>query len=381
MPKAKSFGMSTVPNTSLLFAHPDRYRRGRSHRLRLGYVQLSDAAPFMIAEAQGLFQKYGLDVELHRELGWATVRDKIIYGELDAAQALAPMPFSATLGLGIPIARECVAAMTLNVNGDAITLSTRLQEAGVTDENDLRSYVHHLPSEQKLTLGVVSLYSPHHILLRMWLKKIGLEAERDVRIVVIPPAQMLRNLETGNLDGYCVGEPWNGAAVYRKSGWIVATSQTLAPNHPEKVLMMRHDFINNSSADCIRLIAALSEACEYCDAPESREDLIRFLSSENHLDCPEAWLHYGLTATLAHNTPKPSLPLNTLSFHGPSVNEPSAEHARWVIDGLRTCGLLQSEPAHDAMLTSSVCAPEYYHAAIRLRNQTPVAAPAVAAVS
>lgn len=361
--------MITMPNARNTRPALPRMRTSSPRLLRLGYVQLSDAAPFIIAEERGIFRKYDLHVKLERELGWATVRDKLVYGELDAAQALAPMPFSATLGMNIPYPRECVAAMTLNVNGDAITLSTRLREAGVTDPSDLRDYIRQLPTGQKLTLGVVSLHASHHILLQIWLRSLGLKPGRDVRIVVIPPPQMLRNLESGNLDGYCVGEPWNGAAVFRQSGWIAATSQTLAPNHPEKVLMLRHDFIHNTSSDCIRLIAALLEACEYCEDPASRADLIHLLSGHKQLNCPETWLHYGLAPTLPTDSPQPGHPLNTLRFYGPEVNEPTTSQATWVIDGMRDCGLLPADTRKDTLLTTSVCATDYFEAGARLKAQ------------
>jgi ABC-type nitrate/sulfonate/bicarbonate transport system substrate-binding protein len=177
-----------------------------AHKLRVGFVPLTDCAPLVMAEDLGLYQKYGLDVRLHRELGWATIRDKIIYGELDAAHAVAGMPFAATLGLG-SVKCDCLTGLVLNLHGNALTLSTPLAQQGVTDGASLRAELIQLRGERTLTFGIVSPVSSHHFLLRTWLSAAGINPDRDVRIVVVPPPQMVANLKSGNLDGCCVGEP------------------------------------------------------------------------------------------------------------------------------------------------------------------------------
>lgn len=340
-----------------------RPRRIRSPRvIRLGYVQLSDAAPFIVADRMGLFAKYDLNVELRRELGWATVRDMLAYGELDAAQSLAPMPIASQLGLGIPFPCECNAAMVINVNGNAITLGNHLNEMGIKCENDMLRLK---PQNYRYTLGVVSLYSSHHILLMTWLAKLGLKPEKDVRIVVIPPAQMLRNLEAKTLDGYCVGEPWNGAAIYRGLGWVAQTSKTLAPNHPEKVLTIRREFANFSSQECIRLIAALLDACQVCQSPEGRTQVIKELAEKRYLDCPPEWVEYGLgTGSAENNRPRPSIPLNTVIFYGENINRPTPAYHRWVWEGMRLCKLVGET---DTQSTVGLWTDELYQEAQKIR--------------
>lgn len=333
--------MQIAAQSEITHLRSSRTRRLRSPRLiRLGYVQLSDAAPFIVADSLGLFAKYDLHVTLSRELGWATVRDKLAYGELDAAQALSPLPIASHLGMGIPHPCDCLATMVLNTNGNAITLGTHLRDIGIQTDRDLARL---RPTNHRYTLGVVSLYSTHHILLRIWLKQIGLNPDRDVRIVVIPPAQMLRNLEARTLDGYCVGEPWNGAAVHRGSGWIAQTSQTLAPNHPEKVLLTRRDYSSFSSLECIHLIAALLDACEYCQSQDTRRKIVQQLAEKRYLDCPTGWLEYGFGLQSENSmAPRPELPLNTVSFYGAGINCPSATQYQWVLEGMRLCNLIDS---------------------------------------
>ncbi|MEO6740606.1 MAG: CmpA/NrtA family ABC transporter substrate-binding protein, partial [Chthoniobacteraceae bacterium] len=192
-----------------------------------------------MARELGLFEKHGLAVELSRELGWATIREKVIHGELDAAHAPAGMPFAAAAGLG-GISADCLAGLVLNLHGNAITLSQRLWNAGVRDGKTLRDFVR--KCRRPVTLGTVYQWSSHSVLLRLWLKAHGFDVENDARVVVVPPSQMVTHLRAGHLDGFCVGEPWNSLAVMSRAGWVVARSAELAPLHPEKVLMVRRNF-------------------------------------------------------------------------------------------------------------------------------------------
>src|SRR4051812_4480306 len=153
-----------------------------------------------MAHELGLFSKFGLHVELRREVGWATIRDKIIYGELEAAHAPAGLVVAANCGLG-SIQRECLTGLMMSLNGNAITLSTHLGRQGVTDGKTLREQV--VRGDRLYTFAVVHLYSAHSILLRNWLRQHGIEPERDVQIVVVPPAQVHANLKARHLDGYC----------------------------------------------------------------------------------------------------------------------------------------------------------------------------------
>jgi ABC-type nitrate/sulfonate/bicarbonate transport system substrate-binding protein len=174
-----------------------------------------------------LFRQAGLNVELSREVGWATIRDKIAFGNLDIAQALSPMPFAMQLGIGVAPSKV-ITGMVLNCNGNAITLSQQLHEEGVEDGDRLRRYISSGFRPRKLVLGVVSLYSSHHFLLCRWLEQHQIDPQREVIIAVLPPEQVLRNLMSGNLDGFCVGEPWNSLAVEAGAGWCPATGEQIA---------------------------------------------------------------------------------------------------------------------------------------------------------
>lgn len=255
----------------------------RSRPLRVGFIALTDAAPFVVAQEKGLFAKHGVDVELCREVGWATIREKIIYGELDAAHAPAPMLWSTRLGLD-SVACPVISAFVLNLNGNALTLSEQLWKTGVRDQATLREEARRRVGERKLTFGVVFMFSWHHLMLRSWMRSAGINPDRDVRIVVVPPAQMFRNLSAGTIDGYCVGDPWNSLAVREKIGWCPTWSAVQQPGHVEKVLMVTERFAFSRPQEHAALINALHEASAWCDEPVNREPLAHLLAGPDYIN-------------------------------------------------------------------------------------------------
>jgi ABC-type nitrate/sulfonate/bicarbonate transport system substrate-binding protein len=309
----------------------------RRKPIRLGFVALADSAPIVMASVLGLFEKHGVAVELQREVGWATIRDRIIYGELDAAHAPAGLVVAATLGLG-SIQSECLTAMILSLNGNAITLSQELWKNGVRDGATLKRAI--VDSDRIHTFGVVNLHSAHNFLLRTWLRSHGIRPDRDVQIVVVPPAQVHGNLVAGHLDGYCVGEPWNSLAVLSGHGWCVATSEDLAPRHPEKALMVRREFAERDEPEHVALIAALMEACHFCAAPENRERLIETLAQPEHVGVPIQALRMGMAGSFDYGHGRVEKHSSFHIFAGDGVNSPTADKADWVINHLLGSGIV-----------------------------------------
>lgn len=307
--------------------------------LRLGFLALTDAAPLVAAHELGCFARRGLSVELCREVGWATIRDKIAYGELDAAHAPAPMLWSTMLGLGCAPADVCT-GFIFNLHGNALTLSVRLWEAGVRDAATLREDALRRRGETKLMFGIVFPHSMHHVLLRQWLRDARLDPERDVRIAVVPPAQMFRNLVAGTLDGYCAGEPWNTLAVQQNQGWCPAWSAALAPGHVEKVLMVRNAFAERRAAEHAALIAALTEAAAWCDQPANRAALARMLAAPAYLNLDAATIEPTLLGRFAT---RPGVVESVPDFHVFSqghANVPTADRAATLQNELVAYGLL-----------------------------------------
>ena len=334
--------------------------------LRIGFVPLTDCAPLVMAHELGLFRNYGLRVTLHRELGWATIRDKVIHGELDAAHALAAMPLAATLGLN-SIVCDCVTGVVLNLHGNAITLSNELRALGVRDGASLKQAILRLRSEKTLTFGAVAPFSSHYFLLRKWLLDSGVDPERDVRIVIVPPPQMVANLKAGHLDGFCVGEPWNSVAVQSRAGWCVAVSAELAPGHPEKVLMVRRDFAEKRAEEHLALIAALLDACAFCDESQNRSQLVTILARPQYVGVPEAALRRGLGREFDFGDGRERTVPEFTIFHQHDANEPSAEKSAWVLRQMREVATGLESSTFNAALGRRVFREDIFEKAVRLR--------------
>lgn len=338
--------------------------------LRLGFVPLLDCAPLVIGYELGLFRKYGLRVTLQRELGWATIRDKIIYRELEAAHALAAMPLAATLGLGSG-ACDCLTGLVLNLHGNAITLSNDLWERGARDAASLRDVIRRARHEKTFTFAAVGNVSSHFFLLRQWLSAAGIDPECDVRIVMVPPPQMHTNLKAGHLDGFCVGEPWNSAAVQARAGWCIAVSAELAPGHPEKVLMARREFAEKRPGEHAALIAALLESCEFCAQPQNHERVAATLARPRYVGATESSLRRGLSGEFEFDHSSTRRVKDFIVFSGGDVNEPSTDKGAWVLNHLR-----EALPGFDSFgasvaLCRRVFRADLYAEAVRLRTAAP----------
>lgn len=322
-------------------------RSRRLSSIRLGYVRLLDAAPLVIADNLGMFRDSGLDVNLFREVGWATVRDKLAFGELDVAQALSPLPFVMRLGIGVA-QTDVIAGMVLNTNGNAITISTKLRDEGVEDGESLRRYIKRGYRPRKLALGVVSLSSSHHFILCRWLERFGINPKEDVIITVLPPEQMVRNIAAENIDGFCVGEPWNSLAIEEGLGWSPATSAQISNDYPEKVLATTERFYAYRPDEYIRLIEVMHRACRYCGDAENHEEMLNILSKSNYLNCSPKTLSHALSGSFPMGYGKNATGA-FIRFSGKNVNPPDEDRAAWVYED--TCRYLKHPNLDNASKT------------------------------
>lgn len=308
-------------------------RSRKNSPIRLGYVRLLDAAPLIVADSLGMFRDAGLNVELSREVGWATIRDKLAFGALDVAQALSPLPFVMELGLNVA-KTKVITGMVLSCNGNAITLSKALRDEGIEDGDSLRRYIKSGFRPRKLVFGVVSHASSHHFILCRWLEAHGICPLSDVIISVLPPEQMVRNLAAGNIDGFCVGEPWNSIAIDQGLGWCAATSVEIADAYPEKVLATTERFYSYRSAEYIQMIEVLKEACLFCDEESKRSALLNILSKPEYLNCSPKTLAYALSGEFPMGFGKVAKG-NFIRFSGDTVNCPDSERASLVFEDLK----------------------------------------------
>jgi nitrate/nitrite transport system ATP-binding protein len=185
-----------------------------------------------------------------------------------------------------------VTALVLSRNGNAITLSKSFLERGVRTLEDLKADLARTPDKVH-SFGMVHPASMHNLMLRYWLAAGGIDPDSDVSLIRIPPPQMVANLKAGNIDGYCVGEPWNSRAIYEGLGYAIATDMDIWPGHPEKVLGVREDWVQKYPETHLALVRALLQACEYCDDRRNREEIVELLCRPEYLGTAPEYTRQG----------------------------------------------------------------------------------------
>ena len=232
-------------------------------RVRLGFIALTDCAPIVMAKELGNFAERGLDVSVEKQASWAALRDAVINNQIDGAHCLFGMPFSVASGIGGQGATTLKIAMMLNQNGQAITLDNSFKEVGYGDlaaaGASLKAKTPTPTPTPTPTLAMTFPGGTHDIWLRYWLAACKVDPA-TLKIIAIPPPQMVANMKTNNMDGYCVGEPWNAQAVFEKIGFTHLTTQDLWTNHPEKALVVNEKIATERTAVLKHVIGAILKA-------------------------------------------------------------------------------------------------------------------------
>jgi len=330
----------------------------------IGFVPMIDGAVLIAAQELGLFRKHGLRVELSKEVGWATIREKLLHNELHAVHAPASMAFVVRCGIGI-VPRPCLTAFVLSLNGSAITLSSELWERGVRDAATLREVIHADRGSRTYSFGAVLEFSTQNYNLRSWLRSGGIDPDRDVRIPIIPSPVIHHGLLDGHLDGYCVAEPWNSIAVQNGAGWIAATSRDINPGQPEKVLLVLEDFAEQHPDEHLAMVAALIEASIFCELPANRPDLVRMLSHSRYLDVPPAVLEPSLLGPLQTTTGSQEVD-DFITYHRSGANIPDRAKGRQVFRDVRQQPAAQQCRALRPDVVARIFREDLYHQAATL---------------
>ena len=312
--------------------------------MRIGFLPENDCAPIVVAHEFGLFKEYGLEVEIESQASWKHVHDKVIHGQLDAAHAPSMMPFLISLGL-TPEPCACVTGLVLSLQGNAITVGRELWRLGVRNAAGLRQQIWDDRKKKVYTFGVSYPLSAQYAILCQWLRSPKIPPYIDVKIESVPPEQLFPLLKLGYLDGYCAGEPWTSVAVQAGIGACIAASGTLAPLHPEKVLLVRKDFATNRAEEHERLIAALIHACFLCDQPENRNLICDLLARPQFVNAPVECLQPGLHGPFGlHDAPE-CFPEGVHVFYQGEATKPSPAKASWLVGRLFSLLRWNTRPA------------------------------------
>jgi nitrate/nitrite transport system substrate-binding protein len=343
--------------------------------LRLGFIPLTDCCVMIAAKELGYFEKYGLNVTLSKEASWANIRDKVCVGALDGAHMLAGMPIATTLGLGFS-KKHLVTAFSMDLNGNAITVSNNLYErlldiddsiqtSSVRTTHALKQLIDSDKAAGKapLTFAMVYPFSNHNYEIRYWMASAGINPDQDVRLMVIPPQYMVENLRTGHIDGYCVGEPWNAQAVSESVGKTLITGYEIWNNSPEKVFGVTQAWANKYPKTHIALLKALIETARWIDKPENRSTVANMISRPEYIGVTADVIKMSMTGTYQYKTSANPVPLPDFNvFYRYLANFPWRSHAIWIISQMVRWGQLE-EPVHFKQIAEKVYRPDIYRQA------------------
>lgn len=369
--------MNLIPNWLRRSAHAGGSGGLEKTKLTFGFIPLTDCAPLVVAKERGYFGKAGLEVELSKETSWANVRDKVGIGILDGAHMLAPMPLAASLGLG-PSEKPTVTALSLDLNGNAITVSQALYER--MRELDPGALTHRPHSAQSLarviaerkarggkplTFAVVYPLSTHAYELRYWLGAAGIDPDHDLNLVVVPPPQMVTQLRAGNVDGFCVGEPWNSVAVAEGLGRVLITNHELWNNNPEKVFGVNLEWAEQYPNTHRAVLTALLEAARWTDAHENRPTVAELIAQARYINAPVETVRQSMTGTFRYALDEPPVALPDFNvFFRFAATFPWRSHAVWFLTQMLRWG--QIDRAIDIGAAADACyRPDLYRDAAK----------------
>ncbi len=317
--------------------------------LRIGFIPLTDCASVVMAAVNGFDRQYGVKIVPSREASWASVRDKLVSGELDAAHVLYGLIYGLELGIGGP-KKDMAVLMTLNNNGQGISLASQLRERGVTDGPGLKKLVAASP-QGTYTFAQTFPTGTHAMWLYYWLAANGIDPLRDVRSIVVPPPQMIANCRVGAMHGFCVGEPWNQRGIADHVSFSVASSQDIWADHPEKVLGTTADWVAKHPNTARALTAAVLEASRWIDAsPGNKQKTAESIAEQAFVNTDTEVIVGRMLGRYQDGLGKSwedSKPMRF--FNDGAVNFPYLSDAMWFLTQHKRWGLLKTDPDYLAV--------------------------------
>ncbi|MER9518342.1 ABC transporter substrate-binding protein [Mesorhizobium sp. M0614] len=347
-----------------------------AHQITAGFMPLFDSAVLVAAGELGFAAREGIDLTLHRETSWANIRDRIAIGHFHLAHMLGPMPLACNLGL-TPLASETIVPFSLGLGGNCVTVSNTVWAGmvahGAKADLDptragaaLRALIHERAAAGRdpLRFAVVHPHSGHNYELRYWLAACGIDPSQEIEIVIVPPPFMADALATGRIDGYCVGEPWNSAAVAAGTGHIVTVKAQIWRNSPEKVIGVRKAWADENPEALAALLRALHHSARWCQDPANHGELAGVMAQAGFLGLPPAVQMPILTGHLQLGG---GAELNIDDFFLPfdkAANFPWKSHALWFYTQMVRWGHVAHTPENLA-IARDCYRPDLYRSALK----------------
>ncbi len=338
--------------------------------VRIGFIPLTDCASVVMASVLKFDEKYGIKIIPTKESSWASVRDKLVNGELDAAHVLYGLVYGVHLGLGGP-KKDMAVLMTLNHNGQAITLSKKLADQGAVDGTSLAKLMR--TDKREYTFAQTFPTGTHAMWLYYWLAAHGVNPLTDAKVITVPPPQMVANMRVGNMDGYCVGEPWNHRAIADGIGVTAITTQDIWRDHPEKVLGTTNDFVAKNPNTARAMVMAILEAGRWIDASLSNKNkMAETIADKSYVNTSVDVINQRILGRYQNGMGKTWDDPNHMKFYNDgAVTFPYLSDGMWFLTQHRRWGLLKQDVDYLAVASAINKVDLYKQAAAQVKANVP----------
>jgi nitrate/nitrite transport system substrate-binding protein len=345
-------------------AKPSSDSKGMT-KLKIGMIALTDCSPIVIAKEKGFFAKYGLDVTVAKGASWAAIRDSLSTGDLQATHMLLGMPLASTIGLGGSPKLPMVIPWILNRNGQAITMKAAWKGQVAGDPKVLAPLAAEAKSKgSPLTFAMTFPPGTHAMWMRYYLGAGGIDPDKDVSLITIPPPQMVANMKVDKMDGFCVGEPWNARAIADGIGYTAITTQQIWKDHPEKVLAFTKEFADKNPETVKAALKAVHEASVWLDDMANRPEQAKIVSQTTYINCPPEIILGRLQGHYDYGDGRSADDPSYMIFHDRNCNYPQAKYAIWFLTQFRRWGLLEGTPDYSG-IAAEVMRPDLYEEAMK----------------
>ena len=316
--------------------------------VRIGFIPLTDCASVVMAAVNKFDEKYGIKIIPTKEASWASVRDKLVNGELDMAHVLYGLIYGLQMGLSGPKTNMAL-LMTLNHNGQAITLSKKLAEKGAVDGESVAKLIK--TDKREFTFAHTFPTGTHAMWLYYWLATYGVDPFKEVKTITVPPPQMVANMRVGNMDGYCVGEPWGHRAIIDGIGITGATTQDIWKDHPEKVLGTRDEFVQQNPNTCRAVVSAILEAGRWIDSGLlNKRKMAEVVSAPAYVNTSTDAINERILGRYQNGLGKTWDDPNHMKFYNDGLATfPYLSDGMWFLTQHKRWGLLKTDPDYLAV--------------------------------
>jgi len=316
--------------------------------VRIGFIPLTDCASVVMASVLGFDKKYGVKIVPTKEASWAGVRDKLVNGELDMAHVLYGLVYGVHLGIGGP-KKDMAVLMNLNHNGQAITLSKALADKGATDGASLTKLM--AKEKREYTFANTFPTGTHAMWLNYWLAAAGINPLQEAKVITVPPPQMVANMRVGNMDGFCVGEPWGHRAIVDGIGITAVTTQDIWRDHPEKTLGTTADFVKKHPNTCRAVMMAVIEAGQWIDASlQNKVKMAETVAQKAYVNTGVDAINQRILGRYQNGLGKTWDDPNHMKFFADgAVNFPYLSDGMWFLTQHKRWGLLKEHPDYLAV--------------------------------